>query len=249
MIFLNLEGKVAVVTGAGQGIGREISLFYAKHGANVVVGDLNLESAEQVVQEIEEIGTKGLAQQVDVSQKESAQGLIQAAIDHFGNIDILVNNAGITRDAMLHKMTEEQFDQVLDVHMKGTFLCMQAAAIHMRQKQKGKIVNISSIAGKVGNMGQVNYAGAKAGIVGMTKAAAKELAKFQVNVNAVQPGFIDTDMTRAVPEKVRQLKIAEIPMQRVGEPLDIAKAVLFLSSDYSDYMTGNVLEVTGGRFM
>ncbi|MCH6265378.1 MULTISPECIES: 3-oxoacyl-ACP reductase FabG [Neobacillus] len=246
---MELNGKIAVVTGAGQGIGREISLFLAKHGANVVVGDLNLESALQVAKEIEKLGTKGLAYQVDVSQKESAHGLIQAAIDTFGGLDILVNNAGITRDAMLHKMTEEQFDQVIAVHMKGTFFCMQAAAIHMRQEQKGKIVNISSIAGKVGNMGQVNYAGAKAGLVGMTKAAAKELAKFQVNVNAVQPGFIDTDMTRAVPEKVRQIKIAEIPMNRIGEPLDIAKAVVFLCSDYSDYMTGNVLEVTGGRFM
>ncbi|WP_284035682.1 3-oxoacyl-ACP reductase FabG [Neobacillus sp. 114] len=246
---MELNGKIAVVTGAGQGIGREISLFLAKHGANVVVGDLNLESALQVAREIEKLGTKGLAYQVDVSRKESAYGLIQAAIDTFGGLDILVNNAGITRDAMLHKMTEEQFDQVIAVHMKGTFLCMQAAAIHMRQEQKGKMVNISSIAGKVGNMGQVNYAGAKAGLVGMTKAAAKELAKFQVNVNAVQPGFIDTDMTRAVPEKVRQIKIAEIPMNRIGEPLDIAKAVVFLCSDYSDYMTGNVLEVTGGRFM
>lgn len=246
---MDLIGKIAVVTGAGQGLGRETSLLLAKHGANVVVGDLNVESAEQVVQEIEEIGTKGLAYQVDVSRKESAQGLVQAAIDTFGDIDILVNNAGITRDAMLHKMTEEQFDQVLAVHMKGTFLCMQAAATHMRQQRKGRIVNISSIAGKVGNMGQVNYSGAKAGIVGMTKAAAKELAKFQVNVNAIQPGFIDTDMTRAVPEKIRETKIAEIPVQRIGVPLDIAKAVIFLSSDYSDYMTGNVLEVTGGRFM
>jgi len=246
---MNLNGKIAVVTGAGQGIGREISLLLAKHGANVVVGDLNLDAAQTVVHEIEEIGTKGLAVQVDVAKKDSAHGLIQAAIDSFGDIDILVNNAGITRDAMLHKMTEEQFDQVINVHMKGTFFCMQAAAVHMRQQQKGKIVNISSIAGKVGNMGQVNYAGAKAGIVGMTKAAAKELAKFQVNVNAIQPGFIDTDMTRAVPEKVRQIKIAEIPMQRVGQPLDIAKAVIFLSSEYSDYMTGNILEVTGGRFM
>jgi 3-oxoacyl-[acyl-carrier protein] reductase len=246
---MNLNGKVAVVTGAGKGIGREISLLFAKHGANVVIGDLNIEDAQNVVKEIEEIGTKGLAYRVDVSKKEDANGLIQAAIDTFGDLDILVNNAGITKDAMLHKMSEEQFDQVITVHMKGTFLCMQAAAVHMREKQKGKIVNISSIAGKVGNMGQVNYSGAKAGIVGMTKAAAKELAKFQINVNAIQPGFIDTDMTRAVPEKVREIKIAEIPMERIGEPLDIAKVAVFLTSDYSDYMTGNVLEVTGGRFM
>lgn len=246
---MDLTGKVAVVTGAGQGIGKEISLLLAKHGATVVVGDLDLESATQVAREVDEVGTKGLAKQVDVSQKESVKNLIQTAIDTFNDIDILINNAGITRDAMLHKMTEEQFDQVLAVHMKGTFFCMQSAASHMRQKKKGKIVNISSIAGKVGNMGQVNYSGAKAGIIGMTKAAAKELAKYQVNVNAIQPGFIDTDMTRVVPEKVRQIKIAEIPIQRVGEPLDIAKAAVFLSSDYSDYMTGNVLEVTGGRFM
>ncbi|MDQ0269680.1 3-oxoacyl-ACP reductase FabG [Cytobacillus purgationiresistens] len=246
---MNLEGKIAVVTGAGQGIGREIALLFAQHGADVVVGDLNVEAAVTVVKEVEKLGRKGLAQKVDVANKVSANQLVQSAIDTFGDLDILVNNAGITRDAMLHKMTEEQFDQVLAVHMKGTFLCMQAAGAYMRKQEKGKIVNISSIAGKVGNMGQVNYAGAKAGIVGMTKAAAKELAKFQVNVNAVQPGFIDTDMTRAVPEKVREIKIAEIPMQRVGEPLDIAKAVIFLSSDYADYMTGNVLEVTGGRFM
>jgi 3-oxoacyl-[acyl-carrier protein] reductase len=247
--MMNLNGRIAVVTGAGKGIGREIALLLAKHGANVVVGDLNVEDAQNVVKEIEEIGPKGLAYRVDVSKKEDANGLIQAAINTFGDLDILVNNAGITRDGMLHKMTEEQFDQVIAVHMKGTFLCMQAAAIHMREKRKGKIVNISSIAGKVGNMGQVNYSGAKAGIVGMTKASAKELAKFQVNVNAIQPGFIDTDMTRAVPEKVREIKIAEIPLERIGEPLDIAKVAVFLSSDYSDYMTGNVLEVTGGRFM
>ncbi|WP_433957955.1 3-oxoacyl-ACP reductase FabG [Cytobacillus horneckiae] len=246
---MDLQNKVAVVTGAGQGIGREVARLFAKHGANVVAGDLNVEAAQSVVQEVEQLGIKGMAVRVDVADKESASSLIQSAIDTFGDLDILVNNAGITRDAMLHKMTEEQFDQVIAVHMKGTFLCMQAAGAYMRKHEKGKIVNISSIAGKVGNMGQVNYAGAKAGIVGMTKAAAKELAKFQVNVNAVQPGFIDTDMTRAVPEKVREIKIAEIPMQRVGEPLDIAKAVIFLSSDYADYMTGNVLEVTGGRFM
>jgi 3-oxoacyl-[acyl-carrier protein] reductase len=246
---MNLDEKVAVVTGAGKGIGREIALLLAKHGANVVIGDLDLESAEKVAGEVRELGRKAASCQVNVSQKESAFGLIQTALDSFGDLDILVNNAGITRDAMLHKMTEEQFDQVINVHMKGTFLCMQAATVHMRQKGEGKIVNISSIAGKVGNMGQVNYSGAKAGIVGMTKAAAKELAKFNVHVNAIQPGFIDTDMTKAVPEKVRQIKIAEIPVERIGVPLDIAKVAIFLSSDYSDYMTGNVLEVTGGRFM
>jgi 3-oxoacyl-[acyl-carrier protein] reductase len=249
VLFVDLQGKVAIITGAGKGIGKEISLLLAKHGANIVIGDLNEEAARQAATEIEEIGSKALPVTVDVTDKQSVDHLIQGVIDEFGDLDILVNNAGITQDAMLHKMTEEQFDKVLQVHMKGTFLCMQAAATYMRKQNKGKIVNISSIAGKVGNMGQVNYSGAKAGLVGMTKAAAKELAKFQVNVNAVQPGFIDTDMTRAVPEKVRQIKIGEIPMQRIGQPLDIAKAVVFLSSDYSDYITGTVTEVTGGRFM
>jgi 3-oxoacyl-[acyl-carrier protein] reductase len=246
---MDLHNKIAVVTGAGKGIGREISLLLAKHGAHVVIGDLDISLAESVAEEVRALGRKATAYRSDVSQKDSAHALIQTAIGTLGDLDILVNNAGITRDAMLHKMTEEQFDQVISVHLKGTFLCMQAAAIHMRERKKGKIVNISSIAGKVGNMGQVNYAGAKAGIVGMTKAAAKELAKFGVNVNAIQPGFIDTDMTREVPEKVRQIKIAEVPMERIGVPLDIAKAAVFLSSDYADYMTGNVLEVTGGRFM
>jgi 3-oxoacyl-[acyl-carrier protein] reductase len=247
--MITLKDKVAVVTGAGKGIGREIAIFLAQHGAKVVVADLNLESAETTAADIRAAGSQAIACRTDVTNKESARSLIQTAVDYFGDLDILVNNAGITRDAMMHKMTEEEFDQVIDVHMKGTFLCMQAAAIHMRQQKKGKIVNISSIGGKVGNIGQVNYSGAKAGIVGMTKAAAKELARYGVTVNAIQPGFIDTDMTRAIPEHIRQEKIAGIPLGRVGQPLDIAKAVVFLSSDYADYITGCIIEVTGGRFM
>jgi 3-oxoacyl-[acyl-carrier protein] reductase len=246
---MDLAGKVALVTGAGQGIGREIAMLLARHGADVAIADLNLDAAQAVATEAQGLGRNAIAWRADVSKREDVESMVQGTIEQLGDLDILVNNAGVTRDAMLHKMTETQFDQVIAVHMKGTFLSMQAAAIHMRQQSKGKIVNISSIAGKVGNIGQVNYAGAKAGIIGMTKAAAKELAKNGICVNAVQPGFIDTDMTRAVPEKVRQIKIAEIPMERVGVPLDIAKAVVFLCSDYSDYMTGNVLEVTGGRFM
>ncbi|ADG05987.1 3-oxoacyl-ACP reductase FabG [Kyrpidia tusciae] len=246
---MDLTGKIAIVTGAAKGIGREIAFLLAKHGADVTVADLDQEGADAVAEEIRSLGRRSRGVQVNVANRPEVTAMVRDTIEHFGDLDILVNNAGITRDAMLHKMTEEQFDEVIAVHMKGTFLCMQAAAIHMREKRKGKIVNISSIAGKVGNIGQVNYSGAKAGIVGMTKAAAKELAKYGVCVNAVQPGFIDTDMTRAVPEKVRQIKIAEIPMERIGVPLDIAKAVVFLSSDYSDYMTGTVLEVTGGRYM
>ena len=246
---MDLTNKVAVVTGSGQGIGRDTALLLAKHGAHVVVADLNLEAAKSVAEEIKGMEKEAFACKVNVTVKHEVENMINTAIETFGDLDILVNNAGITRDAMLHKMTEDHFDQVIQVHMKGTFLCMQAAAIYMRKQRKGKIINISSISGKVGNLGQVNYAGAKAGIVAMTKVAARELARYQVNVNAIQPGFIDSEMTRAMPEDIREVKIKEIPLQRPGQPVDIAKTVVFLSSDYSDYITGTVTEVAGGRFM
>lgn len=246
---MDLTNKVAIVTGSGQGIGRDTALVLAQHGADVVVADMNLEAAESVSKEIEELGRKAIACQVDVSSKDDVNRMVDKAIEAFGDLDILVNNAGITRDAMMHKMGEDDFDKVIQVHMKGTFLCMQAAAIHMRKKEKGKIINISSISGKIGNMGQVNYAGAKAGIVAMTKVAARESARYQINVNAIQPGFIDSEMTRAMPEDVRNSRIQEIPLQRAGQPKDIANAVVFLSSDYADYITGTVIEVAGGRSM
>lgn len=246
---MKLTDKVAIVTGSGQGIGRDTALVLANHGADIVVADMNLEAAENVVREIEELGRKAIACKVNVADKEDVSKMVEKTLETFGDLDILVNNAGITRDAMMHKMSEEHFDQVIQVHMKGTFLCMQAAALHMRKKGKGKIVNISSISGKIGNMGQVNYAGAKAGIVAMTKVAARESARYQINVNAIQPGFIDSDMTRAMPEDVRQARIKEIPLQRAGVPEDVAKAVVFLASEYSDYITGTVMEVAGGRSM
>ena len=246
---MDLTNKVAIVTGSGQGIGRETALVLAKHGADIVVADMNVEAAEGVVKEIEQLGKKAVACRVNVADKESVQQMINTALETFQDLDILVNNAGITRDAMLHKMLEDDFDQVLQVHMKGTFLCMQAAGSYMREQKKGKIINLSSISGKVGNLGQVNYAGAKAGIVAMTKVAARELARFQVNVNAIQPGFINSEMTQAMPEDKRQAVIKEIPLQRPGEPEDIANVVLFLSSDYASYVTGAVIEVAGGRHM
>lgn len=246
---MDLTEKIAIVTGSGQGIGRDTALELAKHGAHIVVADMNLEAAEKVKREVEALGKKAIACQVNVSDKEDVKKMIDATIEAFGDLDILVNNAGITRDAMMHKMTEEYFDQVIQVHMKGTFLCMQAAALHMRKKEKGKIINISSISGKIGNMGQVNYAGAKAGIVAMTKVAARESARYQINVNAIQPGFIDSEMTRAMPEEIRQSRIQEIPLQRAGQPKDIANAVIFLASEYSNYITGTVIEVAGGRSM
>ena len=246
---MELHGKIALVTGSGQGIGRDTALELAKHGANIVVADMNLEAAENVKREIEVLGKKAIACQVNVADKDDVKKMMDATLEAFGDLDILVNNAGITRDAMMHKMTEEHFDQVIQVHMKGTFLCMQAAALHMRKKQKGKIINISSISGKIGNMGQVNYAGAKAGIVAMTKVAARESARYQINVNAIQPGFIDSEMTRAMPEEIRESRIQEIPLQRAGQPKDIANAVIFLASEYSSYITGTVIEVAGGRSM
>jgi len=246
---MDLTGKIALVTGSGQGIGRDTALELAKHGANIVVADMNLEAAEKVKREVEVLGRKAIACQVNVADKEDVTKMMDATLEAFGDLDILVNNAGITRDAMMHKMTEEHFDQVIQVHMKGTFLCMQAAALHMRKKEKGKIINISSISGKIGNMGQVNYAGAKAGIVAMTKVSARESARYQINVNAIQPGFIDSEMTRAMPEEIRQSRIHEIPLQRAGQPKDIANAVIFLASEYSNYITGTVIEVAGGRSM
>ncbi len=246
---MDLTNKIAIVTGSGQGIGRETALVLARHGADVVVADLDIKAAENVVKEIEKLGRKAIACKVNVGNKNDVNRMVNTAIESFGDLDILVNNAGITRDAMMHKMTEEQFDQVIQVHMKGTFLCMQEAALHMRKQGKGKIVNISSISGKVGNMGQVNYAGAKAGIIAMTKVAARESARYQVNVNAIQPGFIDSDMTRAMPEDIRQARINDIPLQRPGKPEDIANAVVFLCSDYSNYITGTTIEVAGGRSM
>ena len=246
---MNLTNKIAIVTGSGQGIGRDTALTLAKHGADIMVADMNLEAAENVVKEIEKLGRKAIACKVNVSNKDDVNRMVDKTIETFGDLDILVNNAGITRDAMMHKMSEEHFDQVIQVHMKGTFLCMQAASLHMRKKEKGKIVNISSISGKIGNMGQVNYAGAKAGIVAMTKVAARESARYQINVNAIQPGFIDSEMTRAMPEDVRQARILEIPLQRPGQPEDVANAVVFLCSEYSNYITGTIIEVAGGRSM
>ncbi|WP_233201468.1 SDR family oxidoreductase [Sporosarcina sp. P13] len=210
---------------------------------------MNLEAAEDVVKKIESIGRKAIAIRVNVADKSDVNQMFEMTIEAFGDLDILVNNAGITRDAMMHKMTEEHFDQVIQVHMKGTFLCMQAAALYMRKRGKGKIVNITSISGKIGNMGQVNYAGAKAGIIAMTKVAARESARYQINVNAIQPGFIDSEMSRAMPEDVRQERIMDIPLQRAGGQEDVANAVIFLCSNYSSYITGTVMEVAGGRSM
>ncbi|MGA5545741.1 3-oxoacyl-ACP reductase FabG [Mycobacterium sp. NPDC051198] len=241
-----LTGQTAVVTGGAQGLGLAIAKRFIGEGARVVLGDVNLEATEAAAQELggPEVAT---AVRCDVTSGADVEALVQAAVERFGGLDIMVNNAGITRDATLRKMTEEQFDQVIAVHLKGTWNGTKSAAAIMRENKRGAIVNMSSISGKVGLVGQTNYSAAKAGIVGMTKASAKELAHLGVRVNAIQPGLIRSAMTEAMPQRIWDQKLAEIPMGRAGEPDEVAKVALFLASDLSSYMTGTVLEVTGGR--
>ncbi|OBI83453.1 3-oxoacyl-ACP reductase FabG [Mycobacterium asiaticum] len=243
-----LEGQTAVVTGAAQGLGFAIAERFIAEGARVVLGDVNLEATEAAA---EKLGSAEVAVAVrcDVTQSDQVQNLIQTAIDRFGDLDIMVNNAGITRDATMRKMTEEQFDQVINVHLKGTWNGTRLAAAVMREKKRGAIINMSSVSGKVGMVGQTNYSAAKAGIVGMTKAAAKELAYLNVRVNAIAPGLIRSAMTEAMPQRIWDSKVAEVPMGRAGEPSEVASVALFLASDLSSYMTGTVMEITGGRHL
>lgn len=243
-----LEGKVAVVTGAARGIGEAIARCFVDNGARVVIGDRDGDAARRTAERIDPARVSG--HECDVADGGQVRALLGYAQQQFGGVDVLVNNAGVTRDATLKRMTEEHFDEVIAVHLRGTWLGVQAAAEVMREQGRGgTVVNMSSISGKVGFFGQTNYSAAKAGIVGLTKAAAKELAKDGIRVNAVQPGLIATDMTRAMPEHVWATKLAEIPMGRAGEPDEVAKVVLFLASELSSYVTGAVVEVTGGRLM
>jgi NAD(P)-dependent dehydrogenase (short-subunit alcohol dehydrogenase family) len=248
MLKMRLENKVAVVTGAGRGIGKGIAVRLAEEGANLVIADVDLAIATGTVAEIKVLGRKAIALKTDISKREDAQNLIAQTVREFGQIDILVNNAGINRDAMLHKMTPEQWDLVIAVNLTGTFNCLQAAVIVMREQGNGRIINISS-ASWLGNIGQANYSASKAGVVGLTKTAARELAKKNITVNAICPGFIDTEMTRGVPDKVWEMMIAKIPLGKVGTPRDIGNMVAFLGSDDASYVTGEVINVGGGMIL
>jgi 3-oxoacyl-[acyl-carrier protein] reductase len=243
-----LSGQTAVITGGAQGLGFAIAQRFVAEGARVVLGDLDIDATEAAT---ERLGGQAAAAAVrcDVTQAADVDALVSTAVERFGGLDIMVNNAGITRDATMRKMTEEQFDQVIAVHLKGTWNGTRSAAAIMRENKRGAIVNMSSLSGKVGLPGQTNYSAAKAGIIGMTKAAAKELAHLGVRVNAIAPGLIRSAMTEAMPRHIWDQKVAEVPMGRAGEPAEVAKVALFLASDLSSYMTGTVLEVTGGRFM
>ena len=243
-----LDGRTAVITGAAQGIGFAIAQRFVAENAKVVLGDLDPAATEAAAKALGG-GDVAVGVRCDVTDGDEIDALLATALDTFGALDIMVNNAGITRDATLRTMTEDQFDQVINVHLKGTWQGTRKAAAIMRERKSGAIVNMSSISGKTGAVGQTNYSAAKAGIVGLTKAAAKELAHHGVRVNAIQPGLIRTAMTAALPRKAWDQKMSEIPMQRAGEVSEIASVALFLASDLSSYMTGTVLEVTGGRFM
>ncbi|MCM3273107.1 3-oxoacyl-[acyl-carrier-protein] reductase [Paenibacillus elgii] len=245
-----LTGKVALVTGASRGIGRAIAIGLAEAGADVVVNYAGSEAAAaEVVQAIEALGRKSFKVKANVGSVQEVEEMFKLVLEAFGRIDILVNNAGITRDNLIMRMKEEEFDQVIETNLKGVFNCVKAATRPMMKQRSGRIINISSVVGAMGNAGQMNYVAAKAGVIGMTKSAAKELASRGINVNCVAPGFIETDMTDKLAEDLRSQLTSQIPLARLGQPEDIAKAVMFLASDHSSYMTGQTLHVDGGMYM
>jgi len=249
---MRLKDKVAIVTGAGRGIGEGIALRFAEEGAKVVVNDVNDADANRTGERIQGKGGKAVAVVGSVTSREVAQKMVDRAVQEFGTVDILVNNAGIIRDAMLHKMTDEQWDQVIEVNLKGVFLCTQCAARVMREKRYGKIINISSTSWR-GNPGQLNYSATKAGVIGMTKTAAKELAPKGINVNVIAPGMIWTDMIKSMPpaivERMEKSLAFIVPLNRKGLPQDIANLALFLASDESSFITGQLIHCDGGMIM
>lgn len=247
---MRLEGKSVLVTGASRGIGREIALEMARQGANVAVNYSGSEAkANETVDEIKAMGRDAFAVQCDVSNPESVGAMVKETIDRFGKLDVLVNNAGVTKDNLLMRMKEEEWDDVININLKGVFLCTKAVTRQMMKQRQGRIINIASIVGVSGNPGQANYVAAKAGVIGFTKTAAKELASRNITVNAIAPGFITTDMTDKLSEEVKTEMLKQIPLARFGEPKDIANLTIFLASDDSAYMTGQTLHVDGGMVM
>ena len=246
---MNLGGKVAIVTGSGQGIGRQIALTLSSLGASIAVTDINAASAQEVAAEIAGTGVKSISVVGDVSKQQDAANLVDQTLSSFGRIDILVNNAGITRDTLLLRMSASDWDQVMAINLKGAFLCTQAVLRHMLRQREGRIINIASVVGLIGNAGQANYAAAKAGLIGLTKSTAREGASRGVTANAIAPGFIDTGMTSKLSDAVKQEFLRQIPLGYMGTPVDVANAVAFLASDEARYITGHVLNVDGGMVM
>ncbi|WP_420768314.1 3-oxoacyl-[acyl-carrier-protein] reductase [Parageobacillus thermoglucosidasius] len=245
-----LQGKVALVTGASRGIGRAIALELARQGAKIAVNYAGSEAkANEVVREIKNMGGEAFAIQADVADAQAVEQMIKTVLERFERIDILVNNAGITRDNLLMRMKEEEWDDVININLKGVFNCTKAVTRPMMKQRYGRIVNIASVVGVMGNPGQANYVAAKAGVIGLTKTAARELASRNITVNAVAPGFITTDMTERLSEEIKSEMLKQIPLARFGEPEDVAKVVAFLVSDAASYMTGQTLHVDGGMIM
>ncbi|MEK5237027.1 3-oxoacyl-ACP reductase FabG [Paenibacillus sp. FSL L8-0470] len=249
-MFSALRGQTALVTGGSRGIGRSIALALAEHGVKVAVNYSGSEAAAQeTVARIAELGSEGIALKGNVGKSDEAENLVKEVLNTWGKIDILVNNAGITRDNLIMRMKEEEFDQVIETNLKGVFNCLKAVTRPMMKQRYGRIINISSVVGVTGNPGQINYTAAKAGVIGMTKAAARELSSRGITVNCIAPGFIDTDMTRELSDEVRSELIKGIPLAELGRPEDIAMAAVFLASEGAAYMTGQTLHVDGGMYM
>ncbi len=244
-----LKDKIALVTGAAQGIGKAIALRLANSGADLAIVDMNLEKTDETVKEIEKLGRKAIALKANVANLKEAEAVMDDTVARLGAIHILVNNAGITRDALILRMKEEEWDAVINVNLKGTFNCTKSAVKYMSKQRYGRIINIASIVGEMGNAGQANYSASKAGVIALAKTIAREFAARNITCNAIAPGFIETSMTQALPEKVREELAKQIPMGRLGAPEDVAEGVLFLVSDAANYITGQVLNINGGMYM
>ncbi|MCD6505654.1 3-oxoacyl-[acyl-carrier-protein] reductase [Candidatus Poribacteria bacterium] len=244
-----LKDKVAIITGSARGIGKSIATLFARQGAKVVISDIADEIGEKTAQEIKELGGEAIYLHCDVSDSEDAERLISSTVESFGRLDILVNNAGITRDSLLVRMKDEDWNQVISINLTGTFNCTRSAAKVMMRQRNGCIINIASVAGIMGNVGQVNYSASKAGVIGITKSAARELARRGVRVNAIAPGFIMTEMTAKLPEAERERILEMVPLGKPGTPEDVANVALFLASDAARYITGQVIRVDGGMVM